>query len=70
MIDIQQTQQRLQDHLHALTVNIGERSVRVPENLEKTAAYITSFYQDIGVAVETDRPIHMQNCRLTISWPR
>ncbi len=53
MIDIQQTQQRLQDHLHALTVNIGERSVRVPENLEKTAAYITSFYQDIGVAVES-----------------
>jgi Zn-dependent M28 family amino/carboxypeptidase len=52
MIDIQETQQRLQDHLHALTVNIGERSVRVPENLEKTAAYITSFYQDIGVAVE------------------
>ena len=53
MIDIRQTQQRLQDHLHALTVNIGERSVRVPENLEKTAAYITSFYQDIGVAVES-----------------
>ena len=53
MIDIQETQQRLQDHLHALTVNIGERSVRVPENLEKTAAYITSFYQDIGVAVES-----------------
>ena len=53
MIDIRQTKQRLQDHLHALTVNIGERSVRVPENLEKTAAYITSFYQDIGVAVES-----------------
>jgi len=53
MIDIRQTKQRLQDHLHALTVNIGERSVRVPENLEKTAAYITCFYQDIGVAVES-----------------
>jgi Zn-dependent M28 family amino/carboxypeptidase len=51
MIDVQLTRQRLQNHLHALTVTIGERSVRVPENLEKTAAYITSFYQDIGLAV-------------------
>jgi Zn-dependent M28 family amino/carboxypeptidase len=52
MIDVQQTQQRLRDHLHALTVTIGERSVRVPENLEKTAAYITAFCRDIGVVVE------------------
>ena len=52
MIEIQQTKQRLQDHVHALTVAIGERSVRVPENLEKTAAYISSFYQDIGIAAE------------------
>ena len=50
MIDIRQTKQRLQDHVHALTVVIGERSVRVPENLEKTAAYIRAFYQDIGIA--------------------
>jgi Zn-dependent M28 family amino/carboxypeptidase len=34
------------------TVTIGERSVRVPENLEKTAAYITAFCRDIGVVVE------------------
>jgi Zn-dependent M28 family amino/carboxypeptidase len=52
MIDIRQTQQRLRDHLHALTVTIGERSVRVPENLDKTAAYITAFCRDLGVAVE------------------
>jgi Zn-dependent M28 family amino/carboxypeptidase len=52
MIDIRQTRQRLRDHLHALTVTIGERSVRVPENLEKTAAYITAFCRDIGIAVE------------------
>ena len=52
MIDIRQTQQRLQDHLHALTVTIGERSVRVPENLDKTAAYITAFCRDMGIAVE------------------
>jgi Zn-dependent M28 family amino/carboxypeptidase len=52
MIDIRQTQQRLQDHVHSLTVTIGERSVHVPENLKKTAAYITSFYEDLGVAVD------------------
>jgi len=52
MIDIRQTRQRLRDHLHALTVTIGERSVRVPENLDKTAAYITAFCRDLGVAVE------------------
>ena len=52
MIDVQQTRQRLQDHLHALTVEIGERSVSVPENLKKTAAYITSFYEDLGLAVD------------------
>ncbi len=50
MIDIRQTKQRLQDHVHALTVAIGERSVRVPQNLEKTAAYISTFYQDLGIA--------------------
>ena len=38
MIDIRQTKQRLYDHLHALTVDIGERSVSVPENLNKAAA--------------------------------
>ncbi|MGD8755938.1 MAG: M28 family peptidase [Desulfobacterales bacterium] len=52
MVDRQQIQQRLRDHLHALTVTIGERSVSRPENLEKTAAYITSFYRDIGLAVD------------------
>jgi Zn-dependent M28 family amino/carboxypeptidase len=52
VIDIRQTQQRLRDHLHALTVTIGERSVRIPQNLEKTATYITSFFDNLGVAVD------------------
>ena len=52
MIDIQQTKQRLQDHVHALTVTIGERSVRVPENLKKTALYIGSFLRDLGLTVD------------------
>ena len=52
MIDIQQTGVRLEAHLRALTETIGERSVRVPENLNKTANYIQSFYEDIGIAVQ------------------
>ena len=54
MIDIQQTAERLEAHLRALTETIGERSVRYPENLNKTADYIRSFYEDIGIAVHRD----------------
>jgi hypothetical protein len=36
MIDIQTTKQRLQDHVKMLTITIGERSVLLPGNLEKT----------------------------------
>lgn len=50
MIDIQKTSEQLQAHLRALTQTIGERSVRLPENLERTAAYIESFYRDIDLA--------------------
>jgi len=45
MIDIPTTVERLKAHLHELTKNIGERSVRLPENLAKTAAYIHDFYR-------------------------
>jgi Zn-dependent M28 family amino/carboxypeptidase len=54
MIDIQQTIERLDAHLRTLTVTIGERSVRFPENLIKTADYIQSFYEDIGIAVHRE----------------
>ena len=54
MIDIQQTAERLESHLRALTRTIGERSVRYPENLRKTAGYIQSFYEDSGIAVHTE----------------
>ncbi len=54
MIDIQHTAERIKDHLKELTVTIGERSVGVPENLEKTANYIESFYQNLGVAVHRE----------------
>ena len=54
MIDIQQTIERLKVHLRKLTVTIGERSVRFPENLQSTAGYIQSFYEDIGLSVHTE----------------
>ena len=54
MINIPQTGQRLEAHLRALTETIGERSVRYPENLAKTAGYIQSVYEDIGIAVHPE----------------
>jgi hypothetical protein len=53
MIDIQETIERLQQHVRMLTVTIGERSVTKPENLAKTRAYIESFYRDLGLPVES-----------------
>jgi Zn-dependent M28 family amino/carboxypeptidase len=49
MIEISVTEARLRDHLKALAIDIGERSVRVPENLRKTAKYIRDFYSGIGI---------------------
>jgi hypothetical protein len=54
MIDIQQTSQRIQEHLTQLTVTIGERSVGLPRNLERTAKYIESFYQNLGLSVRRE----------------
>jgi hypothetical protein len=39
------TRMRLQEHLSMLTRTIGERSVRIPENLDRTAAYIHSYFE-------------------------
>lgn len=47
MIDLNATRTRLQDHLKVLTRTIGERSVRRPENLAKSAEYLRSVYSDI-----------------------
>ncbi|MEE8621316.1 MAG: peptidase M28, partial [Syntrophobacteria bacterium] len=54
MIDIDKTVERLQEHVQQLTVTIGERSVGMPENLEKTATYIESFYQEIDLPVRRE----------------
>jgi hypothetical protein len=54
VMDHAQTKSRLRDHLEMLTRTIGERSVRLPENLRRTAEYIQSFYESIGVPVRLE----------------
>jgi hypothetical protein len=49
MSEVHATEARLKDHLKELTVGIGERSVRFPENLTRTADYIHGFYRGIGI---------------------
>ena len=49
MIDLEATQAQLKQHLQVLTEDIGERSVRIPANLSKTADYIQDFYRGIGI---------------------
>lgn len=58
MIDSEQTKQQLRNHLHALTVTIGERSVYLPDNLQKTAVYIKQFYRGIGVAPDSQTYVY------------
>jgi hypothetical protein len=45
---------RLQGHVRELTVTLGERSVRIPENLEKTARYIEAFYGSLRLEAERE----------------
>lgn len=54
MFDPKKTTERLQNHVRTLTQTIGERSVLLPHNLEKTRAYIEKFYQDIDVPVRCE----------------
>jgi Zn-dependent M28 family amino/carboxypeptidase len=42
----------LYDHLTMLTRTIGERSVRIPGNLEQSAAYIQAQFEKYGLTVE------------------
>jgi Zn-dependent M28 family amino/carboxypeptidase len=54
MMDIEKTSQRIKEHLTQLTITIGERSVRLPVNLQRTVKYIESFYQSSGLAVQRE----------------
>ena len=53
-MDLQQTKDRLHDHLVMLTRSIGERSVRHPNNLRRTADFIYSFFKSIQVPVRLE----------------
>ena len=53
-MDLQQTKDRLHDHLVMLTRSIGERSVRHPNNLRRTADFIYSFFESIQVPVRLE----------------
>jgi len=52
LMDKQLLINHLRDHLTILTRNIGERSVRIPENIEKSAAYIEAQFEEYGLEVE------------------
>jgi Zn-dependent M28 family amino/carboxypeptidase len=63
VIDMPETVERLEAHLHELTKNIGERSVALPDNLARTAGYIKSFYKRIGLAVH-EEPYDYRNFKV------
>ena len=48
------TIERLQTHLKVLTRDIGERSIRIPENLKKTARYIEDHHRNLGIPVKKE----------------
>ena len=64
MIDTQKTSELLKDHITTLTLTIGERSVRLPDNLQKAADYIESFYKSIGILVHRE-PYPYQDLTVT-----
>ncbi len=49
MIDIEKTKKRLEKHVEEFTKTIGERSIYKPDNLDRTADYIESFYKSINI---------------------
>jgi hypothetical protein len=49
MVDMPEAEEQLRAHLKVLTETIGERSVRFPDNMQKAAVYIRSFFKDIGL---------------------
>ena len=54
MLDIHKAEKQLRTHLKVLTETIGERSVRFPDNMQKTVAYILSFFHDIGLHARSE----------------
>jgi Zn-dependent M28 family amino/carboxypeptidase len=52
ILDKQTVINRLRKHLAMLTCTIGERSVRLPDNIEKAAAYIAAQFEAYGLEVQ------------------
>lgn len=53
-MDVQDVAERLREHMKVLTVDIGERSVSVPENIKRSEAYIEAFYRELGLEVSKE----------------
>lgn len=51
-VEKQKVISHLRDHLTMLTRTIGERSVRCPDGLEKSAAYIQAQFEGFGIPVQ------------------
>jgi hypothetical protein len=43
--------QVLQEHVHALAVDIGPRTPSIPDSLVRAANYIHSVFEDAGLSV-------------------
>ncbi len=54
MIDLKETIDRLRDHMTAITVSIGERSMFSPDKLSAAASYIEAVYRSSGLEVELE----------------
>ena len=52
MIETIQTRQEIEAHLRMLTVTIGERSVRLPEHLARTADYLHAQFERLQLSVQ------------------
>jgi Zn-dependent M28 family amino/carboxypeptidase len=55
--DRTQSATRLRSHVRMLTQTIGERSLTVPGNLDRTAAYLRACFEEIAV------PVHLEPYR-------
>jgi hypothetical protein len=61
ILDKQIVINHLQDHLITLTRTIGERSVRRPGNIEKSASYIQAQFEEYGFKVRRQTYIYHGN---------
>ena len=72
-MDRQTIKTHLEDHLIMLTRTIGERSVRFPGNIEKTAVYLQTQLKEFGLTVQrqtyayNNRPVSNIVARLNLS---